>query len=126
MARILLIEPDQVLASVVTDLLNNYGHKVEWQVELQAAMDSADKYNPELVILDLLLASRSGTEFLYEFRSYGEWRQVPVIIYSNVPPEFAKNDGYKQLQIANYLYKPETSLNQLQQAVRSALQTVKT
>src|SRR3982750_184304 len=84
MARVLLIETDRPIATNLQKFLQKAGHDVEWQVDPQLAMDSADMRQPDVVILDLLLAGRSGVEFLYEFRSYPDWQRLPVIVFSNI------------------------------------------
>lgn len=125
MANITLIESDHIMASNLKQVLARRGHNLDWQIDLQAAMDSIDKKSPDLVILDLLLAARSGLEFLYEFRSYPEWQEIPIIIFSHIPPEdFDEfNEGFAQLQIKAYHYKPTTSLDELSRSVESVLQT---
>ena len=100
------------------------GHDVNWQVDPQAAIDSADASPPDVIVLDLLLAGRSGVEFLYEFRSYPEWSRLPVIIYSDISPEEFKgaNVGFTQLNIAAYHYKPTTSITELCDSVEKVAQ----
>jgi CheY-like chemotaxis protein len=90
-------------------------------------MDSADMRRPDIVILDLMLAGRSGVEFLYEFRSYPDWQQLPVIVFSNISPgELGSSAiGFEELNIAAFHYKPSTSLSQLRSSVDSLLQPVK-
>jgi len=125
MARILLIEADRVLATNLQAFLKAAGHQVEWHVDPQVAMDAIDKKKPDLLILDLLLAGRSGVEFLYELRSYPDWQKLPIIVFSSVSNrELGQSapDALKQLDIAAYLYKPETNLSQLAAAVKQALQ----
>lgn len=123
MARILFIEPDRILGANAKTVMKRAGHSVELHVDPQAAMNSADAVLPDVIILDLLLAGRSGVEFLYEFRSYPEWLNVPVIIYSNVTSdEFNEMYiGYKQLKIARYHHKPTTTLAELLSSVERAL-----
>lgn len=127
MARILFIEPDRILGVNAKKILKRAGHSVDWHVDPQAAMDSADVAHPDIIILDLLLAGRSGVEFLYEFRSYPEWAELPVIIYSNVPPEDfnVAGIGFKQLGIAAYYYKPAASINELARCVDRLVQPAK-
>src|SRR5438067_373225 len=127
MARILFIESDRILGANAKKILKRAGHSVDLHVDPQSAMDSADATPPDLIILDLLLAGRSGVEFLYEFRSYPEWAQLPAIIYSNVPPEDfnAAGMGFKQLGIAAYYYKPATSINELVRSIDRILQPAK-
>ncbi len=116
MAHILLIEPDRVLAKLYHHAIVGRGHSVVPCASAQAAVLSADQQTPDLVVLELQLIEHSGIEFLYEFRSYGEWQDIPVIAHTQVPiSEFAANwQLFKQeLGIAAYLYKPTTSLRQL-------------
>jgi len=125
MANILLIETDHILAKNLSKYLKGLGHKVSWHVEPQAAINHADKSQPDVIILDLLLSNhRSGIEFLYEFRSYPEWQNLPVVIFSHVAAEDLRGclDALKQLNVAAYRYKPTTSLSDLAQSIDQALQ----
>lgn len=124
MARILFIEPDRILGANAKAVMKRAGHSVDWHVDPQAAIDSADTTRPDIIVLDLLLAGRSGMEFLYEFRSYPEWINVPAIVYSNVlPEEFSStNIGFDQLDITAYHYKPATSITELCRSIDRALQ----
>jgi DNA-binding response OmpR family regulator len=123
MAHILFIESDHLLGSNAKKILQHSGHSVDWHVDPQAALDSADGAQPDIIVLDLILAARSGVEFLYELRSYPDWANLPVIIYSNVPvEEFAgAGVGALQLDIAAYHYKPATSITQLCRSVDQIL-----
>src|SRR5665213_608152 len=116
MAQILLVEPDRLLAETYSQALTGAGHKVMIAPGAQAAISAADTARPDLVILELQLVEHSGIEFLYEFRSYPEWQDIPVLIHSGVPAgEFT--DSWQimgqELGVDVYLYKPRTSLSQL-------------
>jgi DNA-binding response OmpR family regulator len=124
-ANILLLETDHLLAKNLAKFLKKLGHEVSWHVEPQSAMDHADQKRPDVIVLDLLLANhRSGIEFLYEFRSYPEWQNLPVVIFSHVAAEGLKDclDSMQQLNVAAYRYKPTTSLSDLAQTINNALQ----
>ena len=127
MAQILLIEADGLMAGNIKKYLGRVGHDVRWHVDPQVAMDAIDAKKPDLLILDLMLANRSGVEFLYEFRSYPDWQKLPIIVYSSVPEAelgYAATESLQQLDIAAYHYKPHTGLAELAQSVDLALQTV--
>lgn len=118
--HILLLEPDRQLAMIYFQGMMADGHTVTPTASAQAAVLAADKKRPDVVVLELQLIEHSGIEFLYEFRSYSEWQDIPVIVHSQVPPhEFAANDKLlkDQLGIGHFLYKPHTSIQQLLQAV---------
>jgi DNA-binding response OmpR family regulator len=126
MAKILLLEADHMLANNFITYIKGLGHEVIWELDPQAAIEVADTSQPDAIILDLLLASRSGIEFLYEFRSYPEWQNLPVIIFSNIVAEEMSSclKAFEHLNIAAYHYKPTTSLSQLGRTLERALQPV--
>ena len=124
MAAILLIEPDRLLAETYYQSLITAGYDVSVCPSAQSAVLAADKITPELVILELQLVEHSGIEFLYEFRSYPEWQDIPVIIHTQVPAaEFHGNSQLlsRELGVTTYLYKPHTTLRQLLKSVRQQL-----
>jgi len=124
MADILLIEPDLVLAETYLQALSSAGHSVGLCTSAQSAVLVADQARPDLVLLELQLVTHSGIEFLYEFRSYPDWHDVPVIIHSAVPPQEFESSWpllHGQLGVADYLYKPRTSLAELVGAVEERL-----
>lgn len=123
MSNILLIEPNRVLAKTYHEVLVNAGHQVRTCGTAQSAIIAADDTDPQIVILELQLVAHSGAEFLYEFRSYPDWQQVPVIIHTQVAPQqFAASfeATQRQLGIVEYLYKPATNLSRLLTAVQNA------
>ena len=114
--KILLVEPDSILGSALKTALEGSGFKVSHVLTAQEAVIVADAKTPDLVILELQLVSHSGIEFLCEFRSYSDWDQIPVVIYSSVPPtEFAASrEGIAmELGVVKYLYKAVASLSDL-------------
>lgn len=119
MAHILLVEPDKILSNICVQALQKAGHTVAVTNNAQTAVHLADERHPDLVILELQLKNHNGVEFLYEFRSYHEWLQVPIVVYSFVPPtEFAESPVlYGALGVEKFLYKPTTSLAKLLQTV---------
>lgn len=123
-ARILIIEPDKRLAMTYAQALRRLHYEVDSSTNAQEAIMAADAAKPDLVLLELQLTMHSGMEFLYEFRSYVEWRDIPVIVVSTVPPtEFENSYGLLQehLGVTAFHYKPHTSLRVLSHAVEQAL-----
>jgi twitching motility two-component system response regulator PilH len=125
--HIILIEPDRLLARTYKQALEGAGHTVIVSETAQGGIHAADQQTPELVIVEMQLVSHSGIEFLYEFRSYGDWQHIPAIVLSQVPPaEFI--DSWDLLQhelgVQKYLYKPITKLEKLLRVI-SEFATVK-
>ena len=126
MANVLLLEPDVRLGETYAASLRAVKHCVAVCTNGQDAICEADKQCPDIILLELQLVKHSGIEFLYEFRSYPDWRSVPVVIVSQVPPtEFAASSQLlrRRLGVRAYHYKPQTNLRTLIQAVEAALKT---
>ncbi len=124
MSQILLLEPDRLLAKTFFGALTGAGHRVDICASAQSGIFCADERCPDVAIIELQLVGHSGIEFLYEFRSYPDWQDVPVIIHTNVPAaEFSCSWQLlqKELGVRNYLYKPVTSLKQLLGAVQDVV-----
>ncbi len=119
MAYILLLEPDPKLAGLYASALRLRQHEVVVVATAQDAIRAADTTKPDVVVMELQLTAHSGIEFLYEFRSYTDWRAVPVIVVSHVPPtEFATSSQLlKRLGVSAYHYKPRTDLRTLTHAI---------
>ncbi len=113
--QILLIEPDYLLANIYKDHLEKFHYKVVVCSDVQKAVYEIDNLRPEMIILELKLASHNGFEFLYELRSYTDWQDIPVIIHSMLPEiDSGMNlETKSELGILSYLYKPNTSLGKL-------------
>lgn len=117
--RILLIEPDVVLAKVYCQAFARLRHQVTHVRGAQSAICAADIDRPDIVVLELQLAAHSGPAFLYEFRSYGDWVNIPIIVHSLIPPDTLQvyEHSLKELGVVDTLYKPRTSLRQLVSSV---------
>ncbi len=127
MSRILLIEPNRLLSKQYAAYLKGEGYMVVCCEDAQGGINAADGLAPDLIIAELMLRGHSGIEFLYEFRSYAEWREVPAIILSSLPERESSipRSTLQELGVATYLYKSETSLERLGRQVRRALLTVR-
>lgn len=123
MKRVLIIEPDMVIGGQIRDYLDSSGYTVQLVQNAQEAIVAADNTRPNIVVLELLLVKHSGIEFLYEFRSYKEWQNIPVLVFSR-----ATADGIgltkktiEDLNISMVLHKPTVKLAGLRGKIESLL-----
>jgi two-component system response regulator VicR len=77
MARVLLVEDEPNIASIIVFKLAREGHQVRWEASAVAVLAAAEATDPELVLLDSslpdgdpfsLLAERSPVVMMTEFR----------------------------------------------------------
>lgn len=120
--NVILIEPDRLLATAYVQSLQAAGHQVRHTVSAEQAVHLADRQPPDVVVIELQLPRHNGVEFLYEFRSYGEWLHIPIVVHTWVPTtELAGVPGLaRDLGVCKVLYKASSSLAQLCDAVAHA------
>lgn len=115
--RVLLVEPDKLLGSVARDSIAATGQEVVWTKTGQQALDALEEYYADVIVLEINLGVHNGVEFLYELRSYDEWRNIPVIVYTS---NHRVGDSVfaaplNQLGVAVTLNKSEVSIDKLMQ-----------
>lgn len=117
---VLVVEPDKRVAKNLRTALESAGHLVRCESSAEAAIHAADDKTPDAIVLELHLKVHNGIEFLYELRSYPEWQDVPVVVYSLTHPEqFVSDESVlHQLGITEVLYKPAVRLDQVVKAVQ--------
>lgn len=119
MTKVLVIEPNRVLASHYATALQKNAHTAVWRSCGQSAINAAERARPDAILLELQLPAHSGLEFLHELRSYPEWQAIPVILLTLVPAAAleAEKSALEQLGVMDYLYKPKTKLEHVIKAV---------
>ena len=115
MKELLFIEPDKILGNTYLRYFGSKNYSVRVTGSAQEAIILADDITPDLVIVELQLRLHNGIDFLYEFRSYSDWHQIPIIILSIVPSnEFPSDKNFwSTLNIHKYIYKPKLKLSSL-------------
>jgi two-component system, OmpR family, response regulator MprA len=76
-ARVLVVEDDEAIADVLRRSLRAEGHEVQSAGDGAEALTVAERFAPDLVILDLGLPRLDGMEVLKRLRADGD---VPVLI----------------------------------------------
>lgn len=113
--HVLIVEPDSVQASLIASAVGSEQLQTHIVAEAQTAISAADKNKPSLVIVEIALPSHNGIEFLHEFRSYPEWMDIPVVVFSQ---QHVDNHAiFHSLGNVTYLYKPRTSLANLKRHI---------
>ena len=77
-ARVLVVEDDEAIADVLRRSLRAEGHEVQSAGDGAEALTTAERFTPDLVVLDLGLPRLDGIEVLRRLREDGS--DVPVLI----------------------------------------------
>ena len=69
MARILVVDDEEMLVSVLLRMLRQYGHEAEGALTIAEAREKIAENNYELIFLDVRMPDGNGLEVLPEFRN---------------------------------------------------------
>jgi len=104
MQNILLVEDDPFLIDIYTTKLKESGFSVEVANDGEVALRKARENKPDLVILDIVLPQIDGWEILRKIKSEPEFKNLKVIILSNLGQKEEVEKGMK-LGAIKYLIK---------------------
>ena len=77
---VLLIEDEPNIIEAVSFILSRDGWDVQTHSNGHDAMDAVRRRAPDLIILDVMLPGKSGTDILAEIRADPEFAGVPVLM----------------------------------------------
>jgi two-component system, OmpR family, response regulator BaeR len=102
LARILLVEDEPKLASLVGDYLQAAGYAWHWVADGRDAVAAAKTEDPDLILLDLMLPGRDGLDICRELRGFSD---VPIIMLTARVEEIDRLLGL-ELGADDYMCKP--------------------
>lgn len=79
-ARIIYVDDDPVMGSIVCSALLEAGHAIGWISDAEQALFVMRRRPPHLAILDCAMPGMSGVDLLRRMRSDGNLCHVPVLI----------------------------------------------
>lgn len=80
--NILLVEDDESLTEILTELFNDAGYEVRCMKESEDILPLIDQFRPDLVLLDYVLPKVNGGELCSQIKKHRDFCSIPVIIYS--------------------------------------------
>lgn len=120
MAKILLIEDEEALQKALTRALEIEGFNVVSAYDGKAGLELAQKENPDLILLDLILPQMDGFEVLRGIKSSPEAKNIPIIILTNL--EQAQNvEKIIEFGPLNYLVKANYNLDEIVAKIKELL-----
>lgn len=76
--QVLIVEDDAALGSFLQKGMKLEGHQVDWVGDGEAALLHAEEHRPDLMVLDLSLPRKDGTEVLAEMQ--GRFDEMAVLV----------------------------------------------
>ncbi|MDO4870800.1 MAG: response regulator [Candidatus Saccharibacteria bacterium] len=118
--RILLVEDDQMLASVYRDRLELEGFEVKLVDNGEKALTTALEYKPDLILLDVMIPEISGFEVLDILRNTKETADIKVVMLTALSQDNNKQQA-KELGADDYLIKSQVVMNDVIERIKHHL-----
>ena len=127
MAKILLVEDDQFLSSLLKNRLEKEKFEVIPAHDGPEALKILKAQTFDLILLDIILPGKSGFDVLEEIQADPQMqdkRSIPVIVISNLGQESDLERG-RELGAIDYFVKARISIDDLVKKVRGLLENFK-
>lgn len=122
--KILLIEDDQMLATVYSAKLEQLGYAYKYVSDGEAGINEVENFQPDVVLLDVILPKKDGFAVLKAIKSNKKTQKIVVILLTNLGQE---NDIKKGLDLgaASYLTKTNCTPTQVAAEIEKVAGKVK-
>jgi DNA-binding response OmpR family regulator len=114
--KLLIVEDEEVLVRVLREKFEKLGVQVYTVLEGSGAFEAVKKFNPDMILLDIVLPNKDGFEVLSELKADRQVQNIPVIIMSNIEEDDRVRDALKMGAI-DYIMKVQHPINEIVEKV---------
>lgn len=120
MANILVVEDDKDLNNAYKIILESENHNVVSAFNGKEALEKTSEFEPDLILLDLLMPIMGGLEFLEQYDLANKHSDVKVLIFTNMENSPEVTEAYK-LGAARCIIKSWTAPQNLSRVINDTL-----
>ena len=78
--RMLVVDDDQDALDLVREALDGDGFEIRSAMDGRKVMEVLDNWNPDIVLLDLMLPELDGFEVVHRMALNPKWKSIPVVL----------------------------------------------
>lgn len=108
MAKILLVDDDQLLVRMFQKKLQSDGYEVEVADNGADGIAKIALSKPDLIVSDIMMPKMNGLEMLTKLKQNKETDHIPVILLTNIDSSEADVEKGLELGAVTYLVKAST------------------
>lgn len=115
---ILLVEDEEMLSSMYKTKFEKEGYTIAVAADGEAALETAKNGTFDIVLLDIILPKLDGFAVLKSLRAMDAYKQVPIIMLTNLGQEEDVEKG-KKLGATDYMVKANFTPSQVLEKVQA-------
>ena len=122
--KLLVVEDDFFLIKVFQAKLEESGYEVRVATDGKLALETLETYTPDMILLDLVMPRMDGFEVLAELKRNKQWKNIPVIVLTNLGQE-SDIERVEKLGVKDYLVKADIPIHDVVNKVEQAFKRKK-
>ncbi len=117
---VLIVEDDPTLRSAYETVLTMDGYEATVAADGQEALLLAETSNPDVILLDMLMPTMNGLEFLEQYNAKQNHPKTKIIVFSNMSVPSDVKDAMR-LGAAKYLTKSSFTPREMEDIIKEVL-----
>lgn len=118
--RIILVVEDEPIVKIVEERFSKKGFIVDVARDGVEAVERIHHLKPDLILLDILLPRMNGFQFLKVLRDDPGFKDIPVIIFSNLGNS-NELEKLREFSVIDYIIKANVTIHELVERVSEYL-----
>lgn len=118
--KILIVDDERQLRDALRDIFTGAEFSVVVAVDGEDGLAKVESFRPDIVLLDIMMPKMDGLEMFQKLRAIPEWRNLPVILLTNLG-DMESISGALEQGVTTYLVKTDWKLDDIVDRVRVAL-----
>jgi DNA-binding response OmpR family regulator len=119
-AKIAIIEDDQAISQMYRFKFEAEGYRVETAGNGKLGLELAEKFKPDIILLDLMMPEMNGDEMLEKMRATDWGKSIKVVVLTN-KGEQEIPEKVRQLNVQAVILKADMTPRQVAELVKSQL-----
>ncbi len=118
MPKILLIDDDPDVRTVISTILQKQGYHVETASRREEALQKLEQGLPSVILLDVLLSGYDGRELCREIKAGKATKDIPIIMFSGHPGAAVQFQTYGASAFIAKPFNTESLLRKLKEQMK--------
>jgi DNA-binding response OmpR family regulator len=118
--KVAIIEDDMAIVQMYRTKFETEGYEVATAPDGASGLELIDSFEPDIILLDLMMPNMNGLEMLSKLRNAPGGREAKVVVLTNMGDTETATKVYK-LTADDYIVKAEMTPKQVAERVKALL-----